>query len=205
MPPRGRAGGPSPTGVARPDGGDDTRRRRLRAAVVLTFPLAFALHDLEEVLAAGAWGRQAPDRIRERFPGVPDRVAGAAAVSTGQMVVAVGVVGAGVAVVTWSGWRHRDDDLGLLLPALGAFAAHGGTHLLGSAALRAYTPGVLTVPLVVAPWSAWAAWALRRAGASRLPAPRELLRAAAGTAVLIAGGQAVGAAVVRRRTGARGA
>ena len=112
------------------------------------------------------------------------------------MAVAVGLVGAGVAVVTRSGWRHRDGDLGLLPAALAAFAAHGVTHLLGSAALRAYTPGVLTVPLVVAPWSAWAGWTLRRSG-TRVPAPGELLGAAAATAALVVGGQAVGAAVVR--------
>ncbi|MFQ1002867.1 HXXEE domain-containing protein [Modestobacter sp. SSW1-42] len=178
---------------------DDERRRRLRAAVVLTFPLAFVLHDLEEVLAAGTWGRRAPDLVRERVPRAPDRVARAAAVSTGQMAVAITVVGAGVAVVTRSGWRHRDDDLGLLPPALGAFAAHGVTHLLGSAVLRAYTPGVLTVPLVVAPWSAWAGWALHRAGGGRLPTAGELLGAAAATAVLVGGGQLAGAAVVRGR------
>ena len=183
----------------------DDRGRRLRTAVVLTFPLAFALHDLEEVLAAGAWGRRAPRLVRQRFPGVPDRVADATAVGTGQMAVAVGVVGAGVTVVTWSGWRHRDDGLGLLPPALGAFAAHGVTHLLGTAALRAYTPGVLTVPLVVAPWSAWAGWALRRAGGTRVPTAGELLGAAAATVALVGGGQVLGAAVVHRRTTGPGA
>jgi hypothetical protein len=175
----------------------DDRGRRLRAAVVIAFPLAFALHDLEEVLTAGAWGRRAPDLVRRRFPGVPDRVAAAVAPTTAQMAVAVGVVGTGVAVVTRSGWQHRDDDLGLLLPALAAFAGHGVTHLLGTAVLRAYTPGVLTVPVVIAPWAAWTGWALRRSG-SRVPAPGELAGAAVATAALVVGGQYVGAAVVRR-------
>jgi hypothetical protein len=54
---------------------------------------------------------------------------------------------------------------------LAAFTAHGATHLLQAAVLRGYTPGVVTVPLVIAPYSVWAWRALRRSG----------LRVAAGT------------------------
>jgi Protein of unknown function with HXXEE motif len=177
------------------------RRRRLRAAVVLSFPVAFALHDLEEVAAAGRWGRTAPARIRERFPAAPERLVRLAAVSSQQMAVAVGVVGCGVAAATWSGWRRRDGDLGLLPPALAAFAGHGLTHLAGSAAVGGYTPGVVTVPLVIAPWSLWARWALRRAGVPLRTAarPADLVGAGALTAALVLGGQALGAAWVRRR------
>jgi hypothetical protein len=46
---------------------------------------------------------------------------------------------------------------GRLLPAaLAAYTAHGLTHLAQSAVLRSYTPGVATVPLVIAPYSVWA-------------------------------------------------
>jgi hypothetical protein len=81
----------------------DARRRKLRAAVVLTFPIAFALHDLEELLTAAAWGRRAPGVIRRRWPHAPDRVAELAAVTGPQMAVAIGVVASGVAAATRSG------------------------------------------------------------------------------------------------------
>jgi hypothetical protein len=142
-------------------------RRRLRRAVVLSFPVAFALHDLEEVLTGGAWGRNAPERIQARFPGIPPRVAEVFAVTTPQMVTAVGVVAAGVAVTTALAWRQLDADLGPLPAVLTAYTAHGATHVLQSVVLREYTPGVLTVPLVIAPYSVWAWRTLRRAGFRR--------------------------------------
>lgn len=141
--------------------------RRLRRAVVLTFPVAFALHDLEEVLTAAAWGRNAPSRVRKRFPRVPPRLAESLAVTTPQMVTAVSVVTAGVFVTTAIAWRRIDDDLGPLPAVLTAYTAHGGTHLLQTVVLGEYTPGVLTVPLVIAPYSVWAWQTLRRAGVRR--------------------------------------
>jgi hypothetical protein len=141
-----------------------TGRRRLRRAVVLSFPLAWALHDLEELLTAAAWGRTAPERIRRRFPNAPRRLVEATAVTTPQMAVAIGVVGAGVVAGARSGLRDLDGDMGLLPAALAAYTAHGATHLAQAAALRGYTPGAVTVPLVIAPYSVWAWRALRRSG-----------------------------------------
>jgi hypothetical protein len=169
-------------------------RRRLRRAVVLSFPVAFALHDLEEVLTAGAWGRNAPARISERFPRLPAHVAETFAVTTPQMVTAVGVVAAGVGVSTAFAWRHLDDDLGPLPAVLTAYTAHGGTHLLQAVVLGEYTPGVATVPLVIAPYSWWAWRTLRRAGLRR--ARPQVVRDAA-----LGGVAAVGLAVVGHAVG----
>jgi hypothetical protein len=138
--------------------------RRLRRAVALSFPVAFALHDLEELLSAGRWGRTAPARIRRRFPRAPERLVEMAAVTTPRMAVAVGVAGVGVAITTGSALRDLDGELAPLPAALAAYTAHGVTHLAQSAVLRSYTPGVATVPLVIAPYSVWAWRALRRAG-----------------------------------------
>jgi Protein of unknown function with HXXEE motif len=178
----------------------DARRRRRRAAVVLTFPIAFALHDLEELLTAAAWGRRAPGVIRRRWPHAPDRVAELAAVTGPQMAVAIGVVASGVAAATRSGWRHVDGDLGVLPAAVAAYTGHGATHLLQSALLRGYTPGVATVPLVIAPYSWWAWRTLRRAGLPRSPAARrrEALLGSVLAVALVAMGQAAGRARVLR-------
>jgi hypothetical protein len=83
------------------------------------------------------------------------------------MAVAVGVVGCGVGLATRSGARHLDGDLDLFPAVLAAYIAHGLTHLAQSAVLRGYTPGVMTVPLVIAPYSAWAWRALYREGVRR--------------------------------------
>jgi hypothetical protein len=141
-----------------------TARRRLRRAVALSFPVAWALHDLEELLTAAAWGRTAPERIRRRFPNAPDWLLERLAVTTPQMAVAIGVVGAGVVTGARSGLRDLDGDMGALPAVLAAYTAHGATHLMQAAALRGYTPGVVTVPLVIAPYSVWAWRTLRRAG-----------------------------------------
>jgi hypothetical protein len=77
-----------------------------------------------------------------------------AAVTTPQMAVAVGVVGVGVAVTTGSARRDLEGELGLLPAALAAYTAHGAT--LSSPRSSAATPGVATVPLVIAPYSIWA-------------------------------------------------
>jgi Protein of unknown function with HXXEE motif len=40
--------------------------------------------------------------------------------------------------------------------ALRGFGLHAGTHIAQSVALRRYTPGLVTTPLVVVPFSLWA-------------------------------------------------
>ncbi len=84
--------------------------------------------------------------------------------------------------------------------AQAAFTAHGVTHLASSAALS-YTPGVVTVPLVIAPYSLWA-WRTLLASGLR-PDPRELAgTVAAGAAVafaLVVGAQLIGRALSRGR------
>jgi hypothetical protein len=169
-------------------------QHRLRRAVALSFPVAFALHDLEELLTAGRWGRTAPERIRRRFPRAPARLVEMAAVTTPQMVVAVGVVGAGVAVTTGSALRDLDGELALLPAALAAYTAHGATHVLQSVVLRSYTPGVATVPLVIAPYSVWAWQALRRVGLTvdRAQMRRHATVGSALAVVLVSSGQVAG-------------
>lgn len=176
------------------------RRRQARRAVVLTFPVAFALHDLEELLTAEAWGRGAPERARSRLPWLPARAADSLAVTTPQMTIAVGVVAVGVAVTTALAWRRLDDDLGPLPAALTAYTAHGASHLLQSAVLREYTPGVATVPVVIAPYSIWAWRALREAGLRRDRSRRRRDTAAGGVAALglALTGHVVGRLVTRR-------
>jgi hypothetical protein len=191
---------------------------RARILVAGTFPLAFLAHDLEEVLTAGRWQRTGPAAMRRRFPRAPQRLFDLAVPSPRQMTIAVGVVGLGVLAATGSalvdlvsareqaasgtpGAARPAGEMRLLQVALAAFTAHGVTHLASAAGLRSYTPGVVTVPLVIAPYSLWA-W--RTLWASGLLAdPRELARTvAAGAAVafpLVVGAQLLGRALSRGR------
>lgn len=182
------------------DSRSQRERRRLRKAVVLSFPVAFALHDLEELLTAEAWGRGASERVRRRLPWLPARLADNLAVTTPQMTIAVGVVTAGVAWTTAFAWRRLDDDLGPLPAALTAYTAHGATHLLQSTVLREYTPGVATVPVVIAPYSVWAWRTLREAGLrrDRSRCRRDATTGGVAALGLALTGHAVGRLVTRR-------
>jgi uncharacterized protein with HXXEE motif len=97
-------------------------------------------------------------------------------------------------------WRRADDGLGPLPAVLAAYTAHGATHVLQSAVLRGYTPGVATVPLVIAPYSAWAWWTLRRAGVDvgGQHLRRDLAVGGAVAFALAFGGQLAGRLVDRR-------
>ena len=143
--------------------GTDAERRR-RKAVVLVFPLAFAAHDLEEVLAAPGWSERAAERMGARHPGVARALGNAFPMSQREMTIAVAVVAAGAAGVTAASLRDLDGELQPLRAALGAFSAHSLTHLAASVVFRGYTPGLATVPLVIVPYSLWAWARLGRAG-----------------------------------------
>lgn len=157
-------------------------RSRLRTAVVASFPIAFALHDLEEVLAAEGWGRAGPTLLRRRLPWLPDPVLSRAELTTARTAVAVGILAVGVAIGTAISWRRRDGDLWPLPALLGAYTVHGGGHVVSAFMLRSYVPGLITVPLVIAPYSVWAWTALHRGGVRRT-ATTWWREAAAGAAV----------------------
>jgi hypothetical protein len=192
------------------------RRRRL---VALSFPLAFAAHDLEEVLAAGHWERHGAAIIRARFPRVPERVLEVGVPRAPQLLVAIGVVSAGVIAVSVAalaelraGLRGQDEveaaatidgrrlepgvATALLQAALAGFTVHGITHVGSAVALRAYVPGVATTPLVIAPYSLWAWRTLRATG---LPwSTGALIRSSA-----VGSGLAVGAVLTGHLVGRR--
>jgi hypothetical protein len=67
--------------------------------------------------------------------------------------------------------------------ALNGFGLHGLVHLAQAAAVRGYTPGSATSPLLVVPFTLWARGRLRRAGVLRPTRPRD---AVAGLAVAAA-------------------
>ncbi|QFZ22671.1 HXXEE domain-containing protein [Saccharothrix syringae] len=120
---------------------------------------AWVVHDLEELVTTARWTR--------RQPRVPTTTAPHAA-------TAIGLVGVVVAAAAADGARTGGRSP-FFQAVLTGFGLHSVTHVLGSAVFRGYTPGVVTAPVVVAPFSVWAIRQLRRAGIRVHPSPRALI------------------------------
>lgn len=126
---------------------------------------AWAVHDLEELLTMPAASRRIAARLKARHPQVPDRVWERLEVSPAHAGVAIAVMGGFMTVAAAAGARSGGRS-GLYQAALAGFGWHSVTHLAQAAVLRTYTPGLVTAPLVVAPFSVWA-W--RRLVAADVP------------------------------------
>lgn len=120
---------------------------------------AWAVHDLEELATMARWTR---------------RQAHVPTTTTPHAAVAIGLVGAVVAAAAADGARTGGRSP-FFQAVLTGFGLHAGTHLAGSAVFRGYTPGVLTAPTVVAPFTLWALRQLDRAGIRVKPSPRALI------------------------------
>ncbi|MFF8846971.1 HXXEE domain-containing protein [Streptomyces sp. NPDC015127] len=157
---------------------------------------AWALHDAEELATGPRWMRENVPVLRKRFPQVPDRVWRALeAVDEREFAAAVGVMAAIVGSAAVAG--HRSGGRSAFYQgALGGFGLHGLVHLAQAAAVRGYTPGSVTSPLVVVPFTLWARGRLRRAGVLRPARARDV---ALGLA-LAAGATAVSHLIARRVT-----
>ncbi|MEU3733627.1 HXXEE domain-containing protein [Streptomyces sp. NPDC033538] len=176
--------------------GDD----KVGAAVTLGLLAAWALHDAEELATVPGWWRRELPALRERFPSVPEAVwRRAGSVGGREFTVAVGVMAAVVASASAAG-RRTDGRSAAYQTALNAFGLHGLVHLAQAGLVRGYTPGSVTSPLVVVPFTLWARHRLRRAGVLRPTRPRDLARGVglAGAAVVVSH------VVARRLTGATG-
>uniref|UniRef100_A0AAU1LNX5 HXXEE domain-containing protein n=1 Tax=Streptomyces sp. NBC_00148 TaxID=2903626 RepID=A0AAU1LNX5_9ACTN len=126
---------------------------------------AWAVHDAEELATMARWTATARPRLQERFPQVPDAVWRRMDLSQREVNTAIGLMAGVVAAASAAGARTggRSPFFGTVLFG---FGLHGAVHLAQSAAYRGYTPGVVTAPLVVIPYSVWA---VRRLAAAGIP------------------------------------
>ena len=124
----------------------------LRAAVWL-LPLAFVIHDGEEILTMPRWiAEHRPLLERIAHTGAPARrVVDNLPTTTAQVAIAVAVELAVLllATVLFSRGPRPGFALYLYAAALGVFTAHSLTHLGQTLLLGAYTPGVVTAVLIV--------------------------------------------------------
>ena len=140
-------------------------------------PLAFLVHDAEEVLVFEGWMR----RHGSELPAVVRAFLGP--LNTRQLALAVLVLFAGYVVASLIGVqaiRTRRRPWPYLV-ITGAFVGNGLTHLLQAAAFGGYTPGVVTAAVVSLPYG----WGVGRALIADEIVPRRLLLALLGMGVAL--------------------
>lgn len=144
------------------------------------------------------WARGRVPGLRERWPRVPERVwRRLEALDGREFATAVAVMGGVVAIAAAD--RHRTGGRsGFYQAALNGFGLHALTHTAQAVAVRGYTPGVVTSPLVVIPFTLWTRGRLRRAGVLRSARPRDVTRGAALAATATVGAHAVARRLPRR-------
>ncbi|MFI0742608.1 HXXEE domain-containing protein [Streptomyces sp. NPDC021100] len=163
-------------------------------AVTLGLLAAWAVHDAEELATMNRFVRGRLPELRARHPRVPERAWHAVESMGGpEFPVAVAAMAVIVGAAAADG-RRTGGRSAFYQAALDGFGLHGLVHLAQAAATRGYTPGVVTTPLVVLPFTVWARGRLRQAGVLRPASPR---RAAAGLA--FAGAAAFGSHALARR------
>ncbi|MFI6497082.1 HXXEE domain-containing protein [Nonomuraea typhae] len=121
---------------------------------------AWAVHDAEELATMAAWMRENREQLEERFPLVPW---GRFELSQKQVNVAIGLMAGVIAGAAADGARTGGRSP-VFQSVLAGFGLHGLVHLAQAAIVRGYTPGVVTAPLVVLPFSVWAWRRLKAAG-----------------------------------------
>ncbi|WP_335939460.1 HXXEE domain-containing protein [Streptomyces sp. PTD5-9] len=142
------------------------------------------------------WARTAGPRLRERFPKAPERVWARLDLSQREVGAAIGLVGAVVAAAAADGARTGGRSP-FFRTALAGFGLHGVAHMVQSTAYRGYTPGVVTAPVVVLPYSLWAVRRLRAAGGG--PGGATVPAAALALPAIVVGAHALARRITRRR------
>ncbi|WP_431043896.1 HXXEE domain-containing protein [Streptomyces sp. P1-3] len=167
------------------------------ASVTFGLLAAWAVHDAEEVALVPGWGRARVPELRERFPQVPERI-WRRLESIDEREFATAVAGMAVLVAAAAADGHRTGGRSAFYQtALNGFGLHGLVHLAQAAAVRGYTPGSATSPLVVLPFTLWARGRLRRAGVLRPTRPRDAVQGLA-----LAAAATVGSHMLARRLSA---
>ncbi len=117
--------------------------------------IAWAIHDAEELVTMPGFIQRARPRLERALPWVSSRVWDKASVDREHATLAIALMGGLMAGAAVSG-ALTGGRSALYQTALAGFGIHSIAHLGSAAATKGYTPGVITVPLVVVPFSWWA-------------------------------------------------
>lgn len=160
-------------------------------AVSLGLLGTWAVHDVEELFTMPRYSRTVAARMPSWLP-VPEEVR-RDGLSGQALTTAVGLMAAFMTAATVDGVRSGGRGW-FFQTVLAGYGLHGLGHLGASAALRSYTSGAATSPLVVVPYWLWARRRLRREG---VPLRRVAGPAMAMTPAVILSAVAVARALTR--------
>jgi Protein of unknown function with HXXEE motif len=150
------------------------------------------------------WTRAQVPELRRRFPQVPDRIWQRLESIEGPEF-ATAVAGMAVVVAAAAADGHCSGGRSAFYQAaLNGFGLHGLVHLAQAAVVRGYTPGSVTAPLVVVPFTLWARGRLRRAGVLRPTRPRDAVAGLALAAAATAGSHVLARRLLRSTAGPDG-
>lgn len=146
--------------------------------------VTWLLHDLEELRTMPGWGGRNLPRLRRLYPKVPERVWSVLDLPRAQVALAIGLMGAFILAASWDGARTGGRSTFFQIVLVG-FGLHALVHLGQSALARGYTPGVVTAPLLVAPFTVWAWLQLDREGLTSWADSGDTALAVVGFALLV--------------------
>ncbi|TDW23969.1 HXXEE domain-containing protein [Kribbella kalugense] len=130
---------------------------------------AWLVHDLEELATMPSFSQSGD---------LPQPLAKVLPMSRGEAATAIGLTGVAMAAASAAGAATGGRSKFFQASLMG-FGLHAGTHIAQSVALRRYTPGLVTTPLVVIPFSIWAWRRLKADGVPIAPSDRRLTLALA--------------------------
>lgn len=121
------------------------------------FPIAFMLHDFEELIGFELWlKRHAPDvraKLQKVLPtALLPRVDAVLAKSTAQFAVPIALIFILTVIASFAAVELH--SYGFFLAASAAYVLHGLMHIGQAIALRRYVPALATSLLVVLPYGA---------------------------------------------------
>lgn len=126
--------------------------------------LAWLLHDIEELITMPGWGGRNVTRLSSIYPSAPGWLWSRLDMSRSHVTVGITIMGGFMLVAAIDGVRSAGTSWFYQAVLIG-FGLHGIGHLAMSVLARSYTPGVLTAPIIVVPFSLWAWRTLEQAGA----------------------------------------
>ena len=148
---------------------------------VLPLPLAFVLHDAEEIAVQGRWIRTHGAELSRRFPKFEPMIARLGALGTRGFAIAaaeeLAVLLAVTAYVLVGGTWAAEAWGAVFL----AFSLHLIVHVVQAAMVRGYVPGLVT-SLLLLPYAAYGVWSISLVWT----APKILALAAAGSIAVAA-------------------
>ena len=140
------------------------------------------------------WGGRNATRLARLYPSVPAWLWSRLDMSRSHVTVAITIMGVFMLAAAIDGVRS-DGASWFYQAVLIGFGLHGIGHLAMSALARSYTPGVLTAPIIVIPFSWWAWHTLEQAGAVSASTSSLLIALALLPAVLL-GAHALAASIL---------